>query len=514
MPLQDVFRPPGVQTPVWRGLHAIVVLGLLLRLATALWSERMHQPDEIFQYLEQAHRLVFGYGYVPWEYRYGLRNLVLPGALAAMLEATRWVGLDSPAFYVPAIRCVMAVLSLSVLYSVYFIGRALYGEMTARIAVLLAASWYELIFTSTFATPEVLGGYTALAVLALLLAPRQPSALRCVAVGVLIGLVGILRLQFLPLVGVLGAMLLLRRGWRGAVFALLGTLLPLAVLAALDFWNLGLPFASAYYNFLYNSVYKIADTFGTSPPLQYFLDLGIASTGVFAVSLLGGLADWRRSWPVLLFIAAILVPHSLIPHKEYRFVFACTAPLLLLTSRVLVAAGPLLIGRFARVERALGRGLVPVAGVLLVVSVSIMGGLYRLPAQSRIYWQSVSSREPVRLAVIDLSRRSNVVAVANTAHAWWSSGGYYYLHLPVPIYYASDLERLGLTAEQVVSHIVCDASAAPSPGFRVVARHGPIEIREREGGRPKGATGLQRDMLYLAQPSVTDRVKPLQTPRF
>src|SRR3546814_14871069 len=47
----------------------IMVLGIVLRIA-ATWPMSMHHPDEVIQYLEQAHRLVFGYGVIPWEYRY------------------------------------------------------------------------------------------------------------------------------------------------------------------------------------------------------------------------------------------------------------------------------------------------------------------------------------------------------------------------------------------------------------------------------------------------------------
>src|SRR3546814_19543031 len=55
----------------------IMVLGIVLRIA-ATWPMSMHHPDEVIQYLEQAHRLVFGYGVITWEYRYGMRQWLLP----------------------------------------------------------------------------------------------------------------------------------------------------------------------------------------------------------------------------------------------------------------------------------------------------------------------------------------------------------------------------------------------------------------------------------------------------
>ena len=60
-------------------LHAIAAGALALRLAFVWRSEHLGHPDEVFQYLEQAHRLVYGYGFVPWEYRFARRNWLLPG---------------------------------------------------------------------------------------------------------------------------------------------------------------------------------------------------------------------------------------------------------------------------------------------------------------------------------------------------------------------------------------------------------------------------------------------------
>ncbi len=51
----------------------IVVMAIALRVWAAL-PVAQHHSDEFGQYLEQAHRLVFGYGLVPWEYRADMRS--------------------------------------------------------------------------------------------------------------------------------------------------------------------------------------------------------------------------------------------------------------------------------------------------------------------------------------------------------------------------------------------------------------------------------------------------------
>ena len=66
---------------------AICVAGLVARLAVYYLRPGIVAPDEVFQYLEQAHRLVFHVGLVPWEYVLGIRNWLIPGAIPGDLKA-------------------------------------------------------------------------------------------------------------------------------------------------------------------------------------------------------------------------------------------------------------------------------------------------------------------------------------------------------------------------------------------------------------------------------------------
>ena len=78
---------------VWQ----VLLLAFAARVAVGLANDGVLHPDEIMQYLEQAHRLVFGAGMVPWEDEYGLRPWALPLALAVPLRLLALVGLDTPA---------------------------------------------------------------------------------------------------------------------------------------------------------------------------------------------------------------------------------------------------------------------------------------------------------------------------------------------------------------------------------------------------------------------------------
>ena len=64
-------------------LLPIFLLSLSLRILNALISRTFFQPDEYWQSLEVAHRLVFGYGYQTWEWRDlaglgGIRSALYP----------------------------------------------------------------------------------------------------------------------------------------------------------------------------------------------------------------------------------------------------------------------------------------------------------------------------------------------------------------------------------------------------------------------------------------------------
>ena len=63
------------------------MLAIGLRLIPIIFVPSMVWADEIFQTSEQAHRLVYGSGLVPWEFQLGMRSWLLPGVIAALMES-------------------------------------------------------------------------------------------------------------------------------------------------------------------------------------------------------------------------------------------------------------------------------------------------------------------------------------------------------------------------------------------------------------------------------------------
>lgn len=53
-------------------------------------------PDEYWQSLEVAHKQVFGYGQLTWEWTQGIRSYLYPSFFATVYKLLELIGLDLP----------------------------------------------------------------------------------------------------------------------------------------------------------------------------------------------------------------------------------------------------------------------------------------------------------------------------------------------------------------------------------------------------------------------------------
>src|SRR5258708_19189441 len=104
------------------GLGALLLLAVVLRLVPVIFSPSINWWDEVFQSTEQAHRLIYGYGLVPWEFQLHARSWLLPGAIAGLMELARIVG-DGPDYYLPVIAVALAALGAAPVYCCFQWGR-------------------------------------------------------------------------------------------------------------------------------------------------------------------------------------------------------------------------------------------------------------------------------------------------------------------------------------------------------------------------------------------------------
>src|SRR3989449_8061673 len=132
-------------------LGGALALGAALRVWLSLNDDGIYWPDEIYQSLEPAHRLVFGYGLLAWEFIEGARNWTFPALVAAVFEVARVVGLDEPRDYLGLTRLTFSAVGGATAFGAYRLARA-YGAGTLSAA--LGAAGFALAAPVIYLAPR------------------------------------------------------------------------------------------------------------------------------------------------------------------------------------------------------------------------------------------------------------------------------------------------------------------------------------------------------------------------
>ena len=74
----------------------LILVAVFTRLVIALATQTFFQPDEYFQSLEVAHKLVYGYGHLTWEWLAPapIRSILYPSLNAPIYYVLKAAGLD------------------------------------------------------------------------------------------------------------------------------------------------------------------------------------------------------------------------------------------------------------------------------------------------------------------------------------------------------------------------------------------------------------------------------------
>jgi phosphatidylinositol glycan class B len=327
-----------------------------LRVLQAVTLRTAFDPDEYWQSLEIAHRIVFGYGFVTWEWQASeaLRGVLHPLLFALPFAALRATGTDSRlmVWLVPRlVQGVMAALSdfaLATLVERSFTSLAL----RRRVRSMLLCSWFAAYCMSrTYA--NCLETLLVVTALALWRNPAASSPRRALAVAALACLVRPTAFVYF----VLPALYELRAAWRTSVRAAAAFARDVSFIAVVAVLC-GIALDSSVYAFLWPSSSLSSSAFEWRFSLLNFARFNVAEGGSaqfgthpwhwyvsnalptmllsYAPFLPIGVAvhnDARRGVaqqhaPLWLVAASSIALHSLLPHKEFRFVLPAALCLL------------------------------------------------------------------------------------------------------------------------------------------------------------------------------------------
>ena len=478
----------------WQFLLPVLALAFVARAAIALSGDFVLHPDEIMQYLEPAHRLVFGNGAHFWEYFYGARSWLVPGLVAAVLKLFDLVGLGQPAWYVGGVKLAFCAISLLIPAGMYFFARWHFGETAARVALLMGAFWYELVGFAHKPMTEFVATALLMSLLALCVRPA-PDKLRLVlTVAVLAVLVAAIRVQYAPLaLLILGLFFLHTEKKMQLALAAVAVFVAVGIFDAIT-WDGGL-FHSYVVNIRVNLALGDLRA-GESPFYQFLYWLLIANMGLVALCVLA-LPDLRRYGFLLALIALTLLIHSAQSHKEYRFIFV-VIPLWLLIG------ADFAVWFASRASKGRSRMSLGPTSLVLAASfaaISLAGILNALPNQERVYQAHsretgivgfIRNQDPIFAAYRYLASAPGVSAVWQVDRPYFNIPGYYYLHRKIPLYTGGKMFGLFSDAEKSqlevitssVSHIVSANPATSVPGYSLEKTFGTIRILRRDADEP------------------------------
>ncbi|MBL8912793.1 MAG: hypothetical protein JNM17_19025 [Archangium sp.] len=438
-------------------------VGLVSRLIFAFSDDGLWWPDEYYQALEPAHRAVFGYGWQAWEFIDGARNWTLPGIVALVLKFANALRLP----LIPSVEVFCVLINVSTIIAVYVLSKSLGAS---RWASSLAATVFSFMGLAVFMSPRTMGeGWSALPVtLAFALLFRRETRGLIIA-GLLLSLAVALRLQ--NGLFCLGALVIAFRHARREGLVLLGVLgVGALIYGLIDLFTWGSFFHSAITYIRFNLIEGRASSFGTHPFWLYVTSL-ITSEGATVIPLvLLSLIAMRRSREVPLMIITFLVVHSLIPHKELRFVF----PVL-----------PLLAA-----HAAMGLDLVKPQVQGAVVTLALLS-LASLPWLT--YGRLGISDPPRDLPALDhggpynrllqkAGQLDDLCGLRINGFVHWRTGGYAYFHKNAPLYRAEkpaegeghfnyviapkgSIAGMEIATDRDVSLIKLDVPCTPDPAY-------------------------------------------------
>ncbi|CAN1841556.1 Mannosyltransferase APTG1 [Linum perenne] len=119
---------------------------LAFRIVNSLLIQTYFNPDEHWQSLEVAHRLVFGYGHLTWEWKKGIRSYLHPLLFAAFYKVLAVLGLDTPWIMVKSPRLLQALFSAFGDMYCYKLSAVIFGATVARWALFSQLTNWFMFF--------------------------------------------------------------------------------------------------------------------------------------------------------------------------------------------------------------------------------------------------------------------------------------------------------------------------------------------------------------------------------
>ncbi|CAK1589256.1 unnamed protein product [Parnassius mnemosyne] len=329
-----------------RDLRPLQVVSIIffVRILSVFLVQTWYVPDEYWQSLEVAHKQVFGYGALTWEWRKGIRSYLYPSIFAALYTVLKITGLDYPEAVVLLPRLFQAAVSTAADYSFY---KWTGGRKWALFLILTPSFWFYTSGRTLLQTME-----TAFVAIALSVFPFKDGKLgyyekesnkwvwlACVST--------FLRPTSAPIWLVLAIYNIMTTNQEK--FKLLThTYIPIGflvggALVALDSYFYGKLIITPWEFFKFNVLQDVASFYGTHPWYWYItiglpvvLGINIIPVSWAIYNILNRRKENKTGLLLLAVVILHIAVHSYIQHKEFRFVLPLLPIFMYLAQAVIV----------------------------------------------------------------------------------------------------------------------------------------------------------------------------------
>ena len=239
--------------------------------------------------------------------------------------------------------------------------------------------------------------------------------------------------------------------WRVRVPAIIaGASLPVLLFGMADWMTGSFPWQSYIRYYEYNILRGPGKELTLTQPWYWYVLVLLVLLGPAVLLLFHGA---RRSPFLAIFCAIVVVSHSVIPHKEIRFLIPILAPAI-----TLAAMG--IVDLLAEIKRGLEflenpKWVVTISVAFLFVSSTLL-------AAHCTHWCETRWGEG---AFDRLSREPGLCGVGIYQLEWWESAGYTHLHRDVPIIPLESAAQLAKDAPSINALIAQDNSPGIPSGF-------------------------------------------------
>ncbi|XP_059089161.1 GPI mannosyltransferase 3-like [Tigriopus californicus] len=324
--------------------YGLIGFFVTLRLLMACLSQTWHVPDETWQSVEIAHRMVFGYGYETWEWTEGIRSylhplLFVPGL--AWVQALNW---DSTRMVILVPRLTQGLVS--VIGDLSFVATAQRlassSDKLQWMVFVYIGNWFVNYCSSRTLVNTLEMNLTSMALYfyAKVLEGRSFSRSTNWSYLILISL----SFQIRPTTAILWLPLVLhhcyrvrRRPWKFVSTMVLPAVLTLTLAMGIDSLVYG-KWTNVPWNFFQLNVLQDIGSFYGTHPWHWYISQGLPATltPFIILPFLWSLFQRRleplpaKLRPLGMAVTFALIVYSLLPHKEFRFILPLIPILILL----------------------------------------------------------------------------------------------------------------------------------------------------------------------------------------